>query len=277
MILYNDDCLKIMDEMIVNGQKVDLIVCDPPYKTTPYGTPGNSGGMFKNKLTMKGKVFENNSCDVKDWGKRIYSLLKDGWVKFPNKEDPRVIEVENTDLFKEWLLRYRSLVSSEDIENFISDLYDLRKTSLKKDGEFSLGNLVFKEFRNRGYLQSLKDRKYAEKSKELTLECAGTDKGSKLIIEGIEINPGINPQIIKERPDWFFNVDLVKSQLEKINIPSDTTVVVKLLSEGFVVEIYKIRKSDGQEVEVWESHIIKTQQLSGYQLDLIKKYVGEKI
>jgi hypothetical protein len=32
----------------------------------------------------------------------------------------------------------------------------------------------------------------------------------KLIIENIEINPGINPKLIKERPDWFFNVDRVK-------------------------------------------------------------------
>jgi hypothetical protein len=32
----------------------------------------------------------------------------------------------------------------------------------------------------------------------------------KLIVENIEINPGINPKLIKERPDWFFNVDRVK-------------------------------------------------------------------
>ena len=32
------------------------------------------------------------------------------------------------------------------------------------------GNLVFKEFRNLGYLDSLKDRKYKYKSRELTLE-----------------------------------------------------------------------------------------------------------
>ena len=51
----------------------------------------------------------------------------------------------------------------------IDYLDDLRKSSLKKDGEFGLGNLVFKEFRNRGYLQNLKDKKYEVKSKELSL------------------------------------------------------------------------------------------------------------
>ena len=34
--------------------------------------------MMKKELSLQGKVFENNSCSVKEWGKRIYSLLKDG-------------------------------------------------------------------------------------------------------------------------------------------------------------------------------------------------------
>ena len=32
--LYNDDCLKIMDELIERGIKVDAIITDPPYGTT---------------------------------------------------------------------------------------------------------------------------------------------------------------------------------------------------------------------------------------------------
>ena len=48
-------------------------------------------------------------------------------------------------------------VSSKDIEKFINDLYDLRKSSIEKDGEYGLGNLVFKEFRNLGYLSNLKN------------------------------------------------------------------------------------------------------------------------
>ena len=59
---------------------------------------------------------------------------------------------------------------SESIKNFINDLYDLRKQSISKDGEYSLGNLIFKEFRNMGYLNNLKDLRKIEKSKELSLE-----------------------------------------------------------------------------------------------------------
>lgn len=46
----------------------------------------------------------------------------------------------------------------------------MRKESLATDGEWGIGNLIFKEFRNLGYLDSLKDRKYKHRSRELTLE-----------------------------------------------------------------------------------------------------------
>ena len=59
---------------------------------------------------------------------------------------------------------------SEKIKDFIEDLYDLRKASIAKDGEYGLGNLVFKEFRNLGYLDNLKELRKQEKSKELSLE-----------------------------------------------------------------------------------------------------------
>ena len=32
--LYNDDCLKVMDNLIEEGIKVDCIITDPPYGTT---------------------------------------------------------------------------------------------------------------------------------------------------------------------------------------------------------------------------------------------------
>ena len=76
--IYNNDCLEIMDKMIIENKVVDLIVCDPPYLTTARGNAGNAGGMMKKQLSLDGKVFNNNSCSVKEWGKRIYSLLKDG-------------------------------------------------------------------------------------------------------------------------------------------------------------------------------------------------------
>ena len=50
--LYNEDCLLIFDKLLKEGYqgKIDLIVCDPPYKTTGRGNYGNCGGMFKKEL-----------------------------------------------------------------------------------------------------------------------------------------------------------------------------------------------------------------------------------
>lgn len=54
--------------------------------------------------------------------------------------------------------------------NFIDKLYQLRQSSFQQEGEYGIGNLVFKEFRNKGYLDNLKDLSKKEISKDLTLE-----------------------------------------------------------------------------------------------------------
>lgn len=58
----------------------------------------------------------------------------------------------------------------DEITQFIQDLYDMRKSSLASDGEYSIGNLIFKEVRNKGYLDKLKELKNKLIGKELSLE-----------------------------------------------------------------------------------------------------------
>jgi death-on-curing family protein len=55
------------------------------------------------------------------------------------------------------------------LEDFIEDIYDVRKESLASDGEYGLGNLVFKEFRALGYLDNLKELKCKLESEQLSL------------------------------------------------------------------------------------------------------------
>lgn len=43
----------------LDDESVDLIVTDPPYKTTARGNAGNSGGMLQKKINMQGKVFKH--------------------------------------------------------------------------------------------------------------------------------------------------------------------------------------------------------------------------
>ena len=70
------------------------------------------------------------------------------------------------------------------IESLINDLYELRKTSIEEDGEYSIGNLIFKEFRNKGYLDNLKDRLRELINKELSLEETKKRKKKKGISNG---------------------------------------------------------------------------------------------
>ena len=74
--LINGDCLQVMKDMDDNS--VDLVCTDPPYRITSRGNNGNSGGMMSKEMSMKGRVFENNDCEVKDWMPEIFRILKNG-------------------------------------------------------------------------------------------------------------------------------------------------------------------------------------------------------
>jgi site-specific DNA-methyltransferase (adenine-specific) len=74
--LYKGDCLEVMKK--IPNESIDLVVTDPPYKITARGNAGNSGGMMKKKLSMKGKIFEHNDISPKQYIPEFYRILKDG-------------------------------------------------------------------------------------------------------------------------------------------------------------------------------------------------------
>lgn len=76
-LLYNGNAISIMDSMIKSGQRVNMIFTDPPYRNTPRGWEGNSGGMFKKKEIKSGKVFNFNDLEIEDWLPRFYDILND--------------------------------------------------------------------------------------------------------------------------------------------------------------------------------------------------------
>lgn len=74
--LYNKDCLNIIKN--IEDDSIDLIVTDPPYKTTKRGNSGNSGGMLKTKMFMEGKVFKENNIKPEEYMPEFFRILKDG-------------------------------------------------------------------------------------------------------------------------------------------------------------------------------------------------------
>lgn len=73
-IIFNDDCIKGMS--LMPDESVDLIITDPPYRTTARGNAGNSGGMLQKDINRKGQVFQHNDVDCTKYAPEFYRILK---------------------------------------------------------------------------------------------------------------------------------------------------------------------------------------------------------
>lgn len=63
---------------LIPNESIDLIVTDPPYRTTSRGNAGNSGGMLQKDINKKGQVFTYNNIDCDEYAPEFYRILKDG-------------------------------------------------------------------------------------------------------------------------------------------------------------------------------------------------------
>ena len=110
----------------------------------------------------------------------IYSVKKDKWIKKPVLEDiPEYDKEALNKLVTTWETKCKELI--DDIKNdklkdekkvvkLLSEIYEkLRKKGVAKS-EYSLENLAFKELRNKGYLDKLKNYRNDLISKRLSLE-----------------------------------------------------------------------------------------------------------
>lgn len=159
----------------------------------------------------------------------VYSLMK-GWLKVPVKDDiPADVDLE-PDL-SEWKDRLATLNTIEDIDNFIDDIYILRQSSILNDGEYGRGNLIFKELRNEGILQGLRDKKTELENQEMSLE--SLDEELKPVPKGttiVELN-----KFIKQ----FKSLGLTESELD--DLKESITNMPPAASLG--ADIYKFRWS----------------------------------
>lgn len=102
----------------------------------------------------------------------IYSVIDDVWIKEPQIIKERSVKIDKNEL-QDLVDSVQSVLDdgdSDDIKDCIDMLYLMRKDSIAIDGEYGVGNLLFKEIRNRGLLNALKDKYNEMISDELTLE-----------------------------------------------------------------------------------------------------------
>lgn len=110
----------------------------------------------------------------------IYSVIKDEWVKEPvPTEIPEIDKEAFNKEYAPWETAYNAikekvrkeeLTDETEVVQFIEDIYNQRKAGLSSGGEYSTGNLIFKELRNKGYLDDLKELRDELLSKRLSLE-----------------------------------------------------------------------------------------------------------
>ena len=102
----------------------------------------------------------------------IYSLFQDEWIKFPEPIDVEVDQEAIDSYVDDLKVEIRVALRSDDIENVqdtIDQLYLIRKNGLAAEGEYGVANQAFKELRNLGYLDKLKDKITQLRSKQLSV------------------------------------------------------------------------------------------------------------
>lgn len=90
----------------------------------------------------------------------VYSLVKDNWVKFPEAEKIVIDKPQIQKKYSMWVERINNAIQKRDdvsLKKILESLRNCRQAGLKKQGEFSTENLVFKILRARGFLEKLKD------------------------------------------------------------------------------------------------------------------------
>ena len=111
----------------------------------------------------------------------IYSVRNNKWIQEPTKEKiPEIDQAEFDSELQPWIDRYEEIVDdlksltesveTEKIDSYIDDIYALRKKSIAEEGEYGIGNLIFKEIRNLGYLDELKDLRIKVLDNELSIK-----------------------------------------------------------------------------------------------------------
>lgn len=107
-------------------------------------------------------------------GKGVYDILKDEWIAKPESpskqlDDPTVLKIS-----EKIKLQIDTAISNQagidELKEIRNEIKNLRTQGLEKDGEYSIGNLVFKKLRHDEYIKKLYDYKAEVVNRSLSLE-----------------------------------------------------------------------------------------------------------
>lgn len=113
-------------------------------------------------------IEDKNTCAISNG---IYSVQNNEWIKKPTFAEKQEVDISKP--LDYMIRRFEEVKLLEDpitAETFLDLLYANRQRSLAVEGEYGIDNLIFKEFRNRGFIQEIKDIIKNGESKEMSLE-----------------------------------------------------------------------------------------------------------
>lgn len=103
-----------------------------------------------------------------------YSIVNDQWINEPkleevNLEDPE-IQLKVQDYMHKIDSMIQSNASDDSFDKLKKKFKEMRSAGLKKSGEFSIENLVFKELRNLGYFDKVNEYVRSRQDQNLSLK-----------------------------------------------------------------------------------------------------------
>jgi predicted nucleotidyltransferase len=106
--------------------------------------------------------------------KAVYDLIKDEWVAEPVHPETTLNSPEVLEKTKEMQIKIKNAIEQKadikELKALRDEIKNLRTKGLESDGEFSVGNLVFKNLRHSGYIGKLYEYKGKIQDAALSLE-----------------------------------------------------------------------------------------------------------
>ena len=110
--LIHGDCLKIMSD--IPDKSIDMVLCDPPYRTTKRGVAGSVGGLLKRKNFTNGKGgFENNDLNISQYLPHLYRIMKNKAHGYIMCNDKNLVQF-HVEILKNNFKIYKTLIWSKN-------------------------------------------------------------------------------------------------------------------------------------------------------------------
>ena len=131
-------------------------------------------------ISVKGypvELYAQGKDDAISKNAGVYSLKKNAWIKKPVHEDIKSFDSEPG--LKSKVQNYMRTINkiikspgdhSAELDALKTKIHSMRAAAISSGGEYSFENLIFKELRNRGYIDKIKKYITTSKDKMFTLE-----------------------------------------------------------------------------------------------------------